>query len=90
MTCSFTRLSETVARLQTDDIGPYKLHGVDPATPILGALNAIDALAGRDLRREIAPMRPSEGVGRMVWRPLAGGFLMASSTATAMQRKAVG
>ena len=36
-----------------------------PTTPI----------AGRDLERELIPMLKAEGLGLMVWSPLAGGFL---------------
>jgi aryl-alcohol dehydrogenase-like predicted oxidoreductase len=32
-------------------------------------------VAGRDLERELAPMLLSEGLGLMVWSPLAGGLL---------------
>ncbi|WP_136163789.1 aldo/keto reductase [Sphingomonas flavalba] len=32
-------------------------------------------LVGRDLEREIVPMLRSEGLGLMVWSPLAGGYL---------------
>jgi aryl-alcohol dehydrogenase-like predicted oxidoreductase len=32
-------------------------------------------VAGRELEREIIPMLASEGVGLMVWSPLAGGLL---------------
>ena len=32
-------------------------------------------IVGRDLEREIVPMLASEGVGLMVWSPLAGGLL---------------
>jgi aryl-alcohol dehydrogenase-like predicted oxidoreductase len=32
-------------------------------------------IAGRDLEREIVPMLQSEGLGLMVWSPLAGGYL---------------
>lgn len=39
------------------------------------SLQAYYTLAGRDLEREVAPMLQSEGVGLMVWSPLAGGFL---------------
>jgi aryl-alcohol dehydrogenase-like predicted oxidoreductase len=39
------------------------------------SLQAYYSLAGRDLEREIVPMLLSEGVGLMVWSPLAGGFL---------------
>src|SRR5580658_4995744 len=33
------------------------------------------SIAGRDLEREIVPMMASEGVGLLVWSPLAGGLL---------------
>ena len=33
------------------------------------------SLAGRELEREIVPMLREEGLGLMVWSPLAGGFL---------------
>ncbi len=39
------------------------------------SLQAYYTLAGRDLEREIAPMLKSEGLGLLVWSPLAGGFL---------------
>jgi aryl-alcohol dehydrogenase-like predicted oxidoreductase len=39
------------------------------------SLQAYYTIAGRDLEREIVPMLQSEGVGLMVWSPLAGGFL---------------
>ncbi|WP_031303732.1 aldo/keto reductase [Sphingobium quisquiliarum] len=42
--------------------------------PIL-SLQAYYTLAGRDLEREIVPLLKSEGLGLMVWSPLAGGFL---------------
>ncbi|WP_326523623.1 aldo/keto reductase [Sphingomonas sp.] len=32
-------------------------------------------IAGRDLEREVIPMLASEGLGLMVWSPLAGGYL---------------
>jgi aryl-alcohol dehydrogenase-like predicted oxidoreductase len=38
-------------------------------------VQAYYSIAGRDLEREIVPMMASEGVGLMVWSPLAGGFL---------------
>ncbi|MFC6309373.1 aldo/keto reductase [Paraburkholderia dipogonis] len=38
-------------------------------------LQAYYTLAGRDLERELAPMLHSEGLGLMVWSPLAGGLL---------------
>jgi len=39
------------------------------------SLQAYYTLVGRDLEREIAPMLTAEGVGLMVWSPLAGGYL---------------
>lgn len=41
----------------------------------IASLQAYYTLAGRDLEREVVPMLKSEGVGLMVWSPLAGGFL---------------
>ena len=39
------------------------------------SLQAYYTVAGRDLERELAPMLLSEGLGLMVWSPLAGGLL---------------
>jgi aryl-alcohol dehydrogenase-like predicted oxidoreductase len=39
------------------------------------SLQAYYTIAGRDLERELVPLMQSEGVGLMVWSPLAGGFL---------------
>ncbi len=39
------------------------------------SLQAYYSVAGRDLERELVPMLRSEGMGLMVWSPLAGGFL---------------
>ena len=39
------------------------------------SVQAYYTVAGRDLEREIGPMIASEGLGLMVWSPLAGGFL---------------
>ncbi|UAJ10189.1 aldo/keto reductase [Polymorphobacter megasporae] len=39
------------------------------------SLQAFYTLATRDLEREIVPMLKAEGVGLMVWSPLAGGLL---------------
>lgn len=39
------------------------------------SLQAYYTVAGRDLERELAPLLKSEGVGLMVWSPLAGGLL---------------
>jgi len=38
-------------------------------------LQAYYTIAGRDLERELVPMLMSEGLGLMVWSPLAGGLL---------------
>jgi aryl-alcohol dehydrogenase-like predicted oxidoreductase len=38
-------------------------------------LQAYYTVAGRDLERELVPMMQSEGIGLMVWSPLAGGLL---------------
>jgi len=39
------------------------------------SLQAYYTIAGRDLEREIVPMMRSEGIGLLVWSPLAGGLL---------------
>lgn len=39
------------------------------------SLQAYYTIAGRDLEREVVPLLRSEGVGLMVWSPLAGGLL---------------
>ena len=44
------------------------------------SLQAYYTLAGRDLEREIVPMLRSEGVGLMVWSPLAAGLLSGKYT----------
>ena len=44
------------------------------------ALQAYDTVAGRDLERELIPMLASEGLGLLVWSPLAGGFLSGKFT----------
>ena len=41
----------------------------------LSSLQAYYSVAGRDLEREITLLLESEGVGLIVWSPLAGGFL---------------
>ena len=41
----------------------------------LASLQAYYTIAGRDLEREIVPMLRHEGLGLLVWSPLAGGFL---------------
>ncbi|MBL0729545.1 aldo/keto reductase [Piscinibacter sp. HJYY11] len=55
------------------------------------SLQAYYTVAGRDLEREIVPMLKSEGVGLMVWSPLAGGLLsgkFATGQAEAGSRRA--
>ncbi|MGM8851000.1 aldo/keto reductase [Salinicola halophyticus] len=44
------------------------------------SLQAYYTVAGRDLEREIVPMLDSEGLGLMVWSPLAGGLLSGKYT----------
>ncbi len=39
------------------------------------SLQAYYTIAGRDLEREIVPLLQAEGIGLMVWSPLAGGLL---------------
>jgi len=39
------------------------------------SLQAYYTIAGRDLEREIAPLLQDQGLGLMVWSPLAGGLL---------------
>jgi len=46
----------------------------------ISSLQAYYTLAGRDLEREVVPMLKSEGIGLMVWSPLAGGFLSGKYT----------
>lgn len=52
-------------------IGISQVRQLAPIT----SLQAYYTLVGRDIEREIAPMLVSEGVGLMVWSPLAGGYL---------------
>ena len=51
-------------------------------TPI-SSIQSYYTLAGRDLEREIAPALRAEGVGLMVWSPLAGGYLSGKYTGSA-------
>ncbi|WP_336957984.1 aldo/keto reductase [Sphingobium aquiterrae] len=44
------------------------------------SLQAYYTVAGRDLERELVPMMRSEGLGLMVWSPLAGGLLSGKYT----------
>jgi aryl-alcohol dehydrogenase-like predicted oxidoreductase len=47
------------------------------------SLQAYYSVVGRDLERELIPMLRSEGVGLLVWSPLAGGLLSGKYTDTA-------
>ena len=49
-------------------------------TERFASLQAYYSLAGRGIEREILPMLDSEGLGLMVWSPLAGGFLSGKYT----------
>jgi aryl-alcohol dehydrogenase-like predicted oxidoreductase len=44
------------------------------------SLQAYYSVAGRDLERELIPMLRSEGLGLLVWSPLAGGLLSGKYT----------
>lgn len=44
------------------------------------SLQAYYSIAGRGLERDVVPMLASEGLGLMVWSPLAGGFLSGKFT----------
>jgi aryl-alcohol dehydrogenase-like predicted oxidoreductase len=46
----------------------------------IASLQAYYTIAGRDLEREVIPALESEGIGLMVWSPLAGGFLSGKYT----------
>ena len=50
-------------------------------------LQAYYTLATRDLERELIPMMKSEGIGLMVWSPLAGGLLSGKYERAAQQAK---
>ena len=45
-------------------------------------VQAYYSIAGRELEREIVPVVEDQGLGVMVWSPLAGGFLSANTRAT--------
>lgn len=52
-------------------IGISKLNNFEK----FASVQAYYSLVGRELEREVIPMAESEGLGLMVWSPLAGGFL---------------
>ena len=55
----------------TKALGVADRHGFARFT----SLQAYYTIAGRDVEREVIPMLASEGVGLLVWSPLAGGLL---------------
>jgi aryl-alcohol dehydrogenase-like predicted oxidoreductase len=52
-------------------IGTSALHGFEK----FASLQAYYSVAGRDAERELIPMLETEGLGLLVWSPLAGGLL---------------
>lgn len=52
-------------------LGVSRLHGLET----FASLQAYYTLAARDVEREIVPMLRGEGLGLLVWSPLAGGLL---------------
>jgi aryl-alcohol dehydrogenase-like predicted oxidoreductase len=54
-----------------------KALGISERRGLAGFISqqAYYSIAGRDLERELVPMLQSEGLGLMVWSPLAGGLL---------------
>ena len=54
-----------------------KAQGIADARGLsrFATLQAYYSIAGRDLERDIVPMLQDQGVGLMVWSPLAGGLL---------------
>ncbi len=52
-------------------LGVSRLRGLEG----FASLQAYYTLAARDVEREIVPMLASEGLGLLVWSPLAGGLL---------------
>ena len=57
-------------------VGIAERKGLAP----IASLQSYYTIAGRDLERDVIPMLRSEGVGLMVWSPLAGGFLSGKFT----------
>ena len=55
----------------TQALGIARRHGFAE----FASLQAYYTLAGRDAERELVPMLKSEGLGLLVWSPLAGGLL---------------
>ncbi|MDE3080280.1 MAG: aldo/keto reductase [Paracoccaceae bacterium] len=57
-------------------LGVAERRGLSP----IRSIQSYYTIAGRDLEREIVPALKSEGVGLMVWSPLAGGYLSGKYT----------
>lgn len=55
----------------TKALGIANLHGYST----FASMQAYYTLAGRDLERDVVPMAQSEGLGLLIWSPLAGGLL---------------
>lgn len=75
-TVRYIGLSNWAAWQVMKAVGIAAAHDYAP----IASLQAYYTIAGRDLEREVIPMLDSEGVGLMVWSPLAGGFLSGKYT----------
>ncbi|MDI3283834.1 aldo/keto reductase [Polyangium sp. 15x6] len=69
-------VSNWAAWQMTKALGLSALHGLAK----IASVQAYYTLVGRELEREIVPMLQSEGLGLLVWSPLAGGFLSGKYT----------
>ena len=67
----YVGVSNWAAWQVTKALGIEALHGWDR----LASFQGFYTVAARDIEREIVPMLASEGLGLMVWSPLAGGLL---------------
>jgi len=72
----YVGLSNWAAWQVAKAVGITERKGLAP----IASLQSYYTIAGRDLEREVIPMLKSEGVGLMVWSPLAGGFLSGKFT----------
>jgi len=72
----YVGVSNWAAWQMTKALGISALRGLTK----LAAVQAYYTLAGRELEREIIPMLESEGLGLLVWSPLAGGLLSGKVT----------
>ena len=75
-TVRYIGLSNWAAWQVMKAVGIAAAHDYAP----IASLQAYYTIAGRDVEREVIPMLESEGVGLMVWSPLAGGFLSGKYT----------